>query len=202
MSPCGTLVQHGPGRCYACLRFLEYHNSIFLRPLYCILCAPPEREHCKTYYGRLPLRLLGVYYFGTRPGYTSTAATNTTAHRDHFLHTANMAGRWGTSFSFTVLSLLVSIVSADHTFENTAIVRTVELGGSLVHVTTTYAVKALEDDSSIYTIALSEDEQRKTSWMQAKMKGETVHLELEKFGLNRNSCVSCSRAAYCRTPAN
>lgn len=69
--------------------------------------------------------------------------------------------------------------------------RTVELGGSLVHVTTTYAVKALEDGSSIYTIALGEDEQKKTSWIQAKMKGDVVPLQLEQFGLNRNTCVSC-----------
>lgn len=101
-----------------------------------------------------------------------------------------MAGRQGIRFSFAFLSLLVTYVSAEHSFENTAVVRTVDLGGSLVHVTTTYAVKALEDDSSIYTIALGEDEQKKTSWIQAKMKGEVVPLQLEKFGLNRNTCVS------------
>lgn len=96
-----------------------------------------------------------------------------------------MAGRWGTHFFFAVLTLLVPLALGEHSFENTAIVRTVELGGSLVHVTTTYAVKALEDGSSIYTIALGEDEQKKTSWIQAKVKGETVPLHLEKFGLNR-----------------
>lgn len=111
-----------------------------------------------------------------------------------------MAGRWGTSFSFALLSILVAVVSAEHTFENTAVVRTVELGGALVHVTTTYAIKALEDGSSIYTIALSEDEQKKTSWIQAKLKGESVPLQLENFGLNRNRYVSCFRAASCRKP--
>ncbi|KAI0347194.1 oligosaccharyl transferase alpha subunit [Trametopsis cervina] len=94
-----------------------------------------------------------------------------------------MARRWGSGLSF-VLTLLVTLVSAEHSFENTAIVRTVDLGGSLVHVTTTYAVKALEDDSSIYTIALGEDEAKKTSWIQAKVKGQTVPLQLEHFGLN------------------
>ena len=83
------------------------------------------------------------------------------------------------------LSLLAPLhVFAEHSFENTAIVRTVELGGALVHVTTTYAVRALEDDSSIYTIALGEEEQKRTSWVQAKLKGQAVPLELEKFGLN------------------
>ena len=62
--------------------------------------------------------------------------------------------------------------------------RTVELGGALVHVTTTYAVRALEDGSSIYTIALGAEEQKRTSWIQAKMKGQTVPLELENFGFN------------------
>jgi hypothetical protein len=34
-----------------------------------------------------------------------------------------------------------------------AIVRTVELGGSVVHVTTTYAIKALKDGLKMYTVA-------------------------------------------------
>ena len=101
-----------------------------------------------------------------------------------------MAGLWRSRVSYLLLGLFASsLVSAEHSFENTAIVRTVELGGSLVHVTTTYAVRALEDDSSIYTIALGEDEQKKTSWIQAKMKGHTVPLQLEHFGLNPTTYV-------------
>ena len=103
-----------------------------------------------------------------------------------------MAGLWRSRVLVFLVGLLSSsLVSAEHSFENTAIVRTVELGGSLVHVTTTYAVRALEDGSSIYTIALGEDEHKKTSWIQAKMKGETVPLRLEDFGLNHHSYVSC-----------
>ena len=134
----------------------------------------------------------GAYYFGTRSSYTSTAATKSRRSP----RTAKMTGRWRAGFAFIALSLLVESVYAEHTFENTAVVRTVELGGSLVHVTTTYAVKALEDDSSIYTIALGEDEQKKTSWIQAKMKGETVPLHLESFGLNRNTCVLCNARPF------
>lgn len=98
-----------------------------------------------------------------------------------------MAGRWRSCLSFLLLGTLLApalSVSAEHSFENTAIVRTVELGGALVHVTTTYAVRALEDDSSIYTIALGEEEQKKASWIQAKMKGQTTPLELEHFGFS------------------
>lgn len=102
-----------------------------------------------------------------------------------------MARRWRTCLSFLFLSLTApALVSAEHSFENTAIVRTVELGGSLVHLTTTYAVRALEDGSSIYTIALSEKEQQKTSWIQAKIKGQAVALELEHFGFSPKTCVA------------
>lgn len=101
-----------------------------------------------------------------------------------------MAGLWRSRVPYLLLGLFASsLVSAEHSFENTAIVRTVELGGALAHVTTTYAVKALDDDSSIYTIAVSENEHQKTSWIQAKMKGQTVPLKLEHFGLNTNTYV-------------
>ena len=92
-----------------------------------------------------------------------------------------MLGRWRSYLSLLCLAVLVS---AEHSFENTAVVRTVELGGALAHVTTTYAVKALEDDSSIYTISLGEFEGARTSYIQARMKGQTGLLELEQFGHN------------------
>ncbi|KAI0775924.1 oligosaccharyl transferase alpha subunit [Trametes elegans] len=93
------------------------------------------------------------------------------------------------------LSLLLSVFvlplcsSAANSFENTAIVRTVELGGALVHVTTTYAVKALEDGSSIYTLALGEQEHAHTSWLEAKLKGQSALLPLEDFGYHPDSGV-------------
>ncbi|KAI0638058.1 oligosaccharyl transferase alpha subunit [Trametes polyzona] len=95
----------------------------------------------------------------------------------------------------TPLSLLLSVfvlplcASAANSFENTAIVRTVELGGALVHVTTTYAVKALEDGSSVYTLALGEHEHAHTSWLEAKLKGQSEVLPLEDFGYHPDSGV-------------
>lgn len=75
--------------------------------------------------------------------------------------------------SFLLLCLAAPSLSASsQAFENTAIVRTVELDGSLVHVTTTYAIKALEAGSQVYTIALSDEEWLKTSWLQPKVKGQ------------------------------
>ena len=137
---------------------------------------------------RAHAHIIGRLLFRSLPSYTSAATTAQPRITSHLL-VATMAKTWRAPFSFAVLSLLVNLVSAEHSFENTAIVRTVDLGGSLVHVTTTYAVRALEDDSSIYTIALGEDEARKTSWIQAKVKGQSAPLELEHFGLNPTTCV-------------
>ncbi|KAI6105588.1 Ribophorin I [Pisolithus sp. B1] len=75
-------------------------------------------------------------------------------------------------------SLLTSLSRAGPSFENTAVVRTIELGGSVVHVSTTYAIKALEDGQTTYHIALAKDEKEKTSWMEAKVKGQAKPLAM------------------------
>ncbi|KAI0698548.1 oligosaccharyl transferase alpha subunit [Cerioporus squamosus] len=101
-----------------------------------------------------------------------------------------MPRHWRAPFSFIFSVFILPLcTSAANSFENTAIVRTVELGGALVHVTTTYAVKALEDGSNVYTIALAEREQEHTSWLEAKLKGESERLPLEDFGFHQDSGV-------------
>jgi len=65
-------------------------------------------------------------------------------------------------------------------FENSAIVRTFELGGSLVHVTTTYAIRALEPGVKTYTIALSPAEREKISWLEVRLKEKNVKLPFEE----------------------
>jgi len=62
--------------------------------------------------------------------------------------------------------------AASHSFENTAIVRTVDLGGSLVSVTTTYAIRALEDGAQKYVVSFGEKEKASVSWFEAKLKGQ------------------------------
>ncbi|KAH6914915.1 oligosaccharyltransferase alpha subunit [Coprinopsis sp. MPI-PUGE-AT-0042] len=62
-------------------------------------------------------------------------------------------------------------------FENSAVVRTVELGGTVVHVTTTYAVRALENNVKTYTIAVGANDWAKTSWSEVKIKGQDKALE-------------------------
>jgi oligosaccharyltransferase complex subunit alpha (ribophorin I) len=84
-------------------------------------------------------------------------------------------------------SLLPLLAAAS--FENTAIVRTVELGGALVHVTTTYAVRATEPGAAVYTIALSERDAARTSWLEARIKGQKNKLELENVLSKPDGCV-------------
>lgn len=92
-------------------------------------------------------------------------------------------------FLLSLLFTLLSYVVAENSFENTAIVRTIELSGSLVHVRTTFAAKALETGAMIYAFALGKDEAEKTSFLEARLRGNTQPLELQDFGYNSQSCV-------------
>lgn len=87
-----------------------------------------------------------------------------------------MSNHWRT-LPFLFLSLIApSLASPSQSFENTAIVRTVDLGGAVVHVTTTYAIKATQPGSKVYTIALGAEEKEKTSWLEVKVKGQQQNL--------------------------
>ena len=87
----------------------------------------------------------------------------------------------------SILWGLIICTIADNSFENTAIVRTIELAGSLVHVRTTFAARALDTGAMIYAFALGRDEAEHTSFLEARIKGEQVPLELQHFGLNSQS---------------
>jgi oligosaccharyltransferase complex subunit alpha (ribophorin I) len=104
-----------------------------------------------------------------------------------------MARRWWTLPLLLVSALAPSSSLAGLAFENTAIVRTIELGGSLVHVSTTYAVRALEPGQTTYQIALSKVERAKTSWLEAKVKGRTTPLELSE---DESRCVGSCVVQY------
>lgn len=78
--------------------------------------------------------------------------------------------------------------SSRHLFENTNIQRTVELGGSLTHVTTTIAVKALgHGGPNVYELALSELEHQRTALLEVKLKGGAQNLAVEKHGFDPTS---------------
>ncbi|KAH9938268.1 oligosaccharyl transferase alpha subunit [Fomitopsis serialis] len=100
-----------------------------------------------------------------------------------------MVLHWRRRIPLLLLSLLCPSFSSAHSFENTAIVRTIDLGGSLVHVTTTYAVRALEDGAAVYTLALAGREHERTSWLEAKIKGEQSILPMESGGFDAESGV-------------
>ncbi|KAF6762619.1 oligosaccharyltransferase alpha subunit [Ephemerocybe angulata] len=82
-----------------------------------------------------------------------------------------MSLKWASVPLFLLLSITSGLCGAS-SFENTAVVRTVELGGSVVHVTTTYAIRALENNLKTYTIALGKEDRAKTSWVEVKVKGQ------------------------------
>lgn len=107
----------------------------------------------------------------------------------HFPPNHNMLQRWG-SLPVLLLGLLVPSLISAQSFENTAIVRTVELGGSLVHVTTTYAVKALSPGSKVYTLALGAEEKEKTSWLEVKLKGQEIPLAVLDRGIDASRYAS------------
>ncbi|KZT74272.1 Ribophorin I [Daedalea quercina L-15889] len=100
-----------------------------------------------------------------------------------------MVPHWPRRCSLLLLSLLYPLLTSAHSFENTAVVRTIDLGGSLVQVTTTYAVKALENGATVYTLALAEREHKRTSWLEAKIKGQQEILPMESAGFDADSGV-------------
>lgn len=93
-----------------------------------------------------------------------------------------MLRRWQTLSLLFAGSLLPSFSLAGPSFENTAVVRTIDLGGSLVHVSTTYAIKALEAGQAVYHVALAKGEKEKTSWMEARVKGQAKSLSITDLG--------------------
>lgn len=91
---------------------------------------------------------------------------------------------------------VTSVLASSQSFENTAIVRTVELGGSVVHVTTTYAIKALEAGLKTYTVTLGRDEKAVTSWFEATVKGQQTTLPVKERASDSNKYVF-SVISYC-----
>ncbi|KZW02106.1 Ribophorin I [Exidia glandulosa HHB12029] len=75
--------------------------------------------------------------------------------------------------SFARYALALNVPAS---FENTAVVRQVDLGGTLSSATTTYTFRALADGAQEYVVTLSKDEGDKTSWFVPKLKGSDVEL--------------------------
>lgn len=101
-----------------------------------------------------------------------------------------MPTRWHTVPTILFALVSSSFAAKSQPFENTAIVRSVELGGSQVHVTTTYAVKALQAGSKVYSLALGPEERDKTSWLEVRLKGQQDFLPIEEHKFEGHECVS------------
>ncbi|EKM80291.1 hypothetical protein AGABI1DRAFT_113490 [Agaricus bisporus var. burnettii JB137-S8] len=65
-------------------------------------------------------------------------------------------------------------------FENSAIVRTVALGGSVVHVTTTIAIKSLADEQDIYTVSFPRRERDASSFLEVRVKNQKDPLQIRE----------------------
>lgn len=90
---------------------------------------------------------------------------------------------------FPLFLLAASAFASGQSFVNTAIVRTIELGGSVAHITTTYAIKSQEDGLTTYTVALGRDDKEKTSWLEAKVKGQKAALQVKEHAFDDDRCV-------------
>ncbi|KAF8311164.1 oligosaccharyl transferase alpha subunit [Clavulina sp. PMI_390] len=77
----------------------------------------------------------------------------------------------------------VSALSVSPSFENTNIVKTVELGGSAVHVITSYTARSLSKNNGVYYVAIPRHQDSHTSWIEAKTKGASAPLTIEKHGI-------------------
>lgn len=97
--------------------------------------------------------------------------------------------RWRVVSFILLGSVAHSLASIRQSFENTAIVRSVDLGGSVVHVTTTYAIKATQGNSAVYTIVLGSAEKEKTSWLEVKVKGQQEALPIHEHPVDPSRCV-------------
>jgi dolichyl-diphosphooligosaccharide---protein glycosyltransferase subunit 1 (ribophorin I) len=83
-----------------------------------------------------------------------------------------------------LISPITAALQVPLSFENTAVVRTIELGGSAVHVTTTYTTRSLGKENNVYYFVVPKKEDEKTSWVDVKIKGQSSTLLVEKHGID------------------
>lgn len=78
-------------------------------------------------------------------------------------------------FSAIVLSSTGAIAAAPpQTYINTAIARTVELGGATTHITTQYNVKLTADGPGEYHLALAGQGEEEPAWWEVSIGSKAV----------------------------
>ena len=83
-----------------------------------------------------------------------------------------------------LISSAFAAIQVPLSFENTAIVRSIELGGSAVHVTTSYTSRSLGKENNIFYFVIPKNLDDKTSWVDVKIKGQSSPLPVEKHGID------------------
>ncbi|KAK8847450.1 hypothetical protein IAR55_005308 [Kwoniella newhampshirensis] len=73
-----------------------------------------------------------------------------------------------------ILPLALGLSPPPQTFVNTAIARTVELGGATTHVTTQYNIKATADGPGEYHLALAGEGDEEPAWWEVAIGGKPV----------------------------
>lgn len=73
-----------------------------------------------------------------------------------------------------LLPLALALSPPPQTYVNTAIARTVELGGATAQVTTQYNIKATADEPGEYHLALSGDGDDIPAWWEVAIGGKAV----------------------------
>lgn len=108
-------------------------------------------------------------------------------------HTGMIRSTFLLAFGQLVVSA-VSAINISPSFENTAIIRQVELDGATVHVTTSYTLRSLSKNNGVYYISIPKSQDDVTHWVDAKLKGSSVELPISKHGieamLSSSECVS------------
>jgi hypothetical protein len=82
----------------------------------------------------------------------------------------------------TLLASVHALTPPPSSFVNTAIARTVELGGATTHVTTQYNVKATEDGNGEYRLALAGKGDEEPAWWEVMVGGKAVDVGLVSAG--------------------
>lgn len=78
---------------------------------------------------------------------------------------------------------VVSAISVSPSFENAAIVKNIDLGGSSVHVTTTYTARSLSKNNGVYYVSIPRHQDSRTSWLEARLKGTSTPLTVDRHGI-------------------
>ena len=87
-----------------------------------------------------------------------------------------------TAFLPLTLAVVFSSAPPRQNFVNTAIARTVELGGATTQVTTQYNVRALVDDPGMYHLALVGDGDEEPAWWEVSKGGNAVDAQVSTIG--------------------